>query len=270
MGKVKLADRFKLPSLLPGKPVPHSSDDRSSLAAFALESPAPLYARVKEIILQQIRTGVWGPNFKLPSESELFNQLGVSRMTINRALRELTIEGVLVRLQGVGTFVAEAKGHAALFQIHDIAEEITSRGHIHRSEVILLEPLAEHTSAAFPFPMDGVRNLFHSVLVHYENESPVQIEERFVNADIAPDYLKQDFTRITPFAYLMQLAPLTEAEHMVEAIHATATECKLLRIKQTDPCLLIRRRSWSSKGQVGCARLVYPGSRYRLEGRFGQ
>ncbi|MCO7518037.1 histidine utilization repressor [Pseudomonas guariconensis] len=250
--------------------MPNASDDRASLAAFALESPAPLYARVKDIILQQIRTGVWGPNFKLPSESELFNQLGVSRMTINRALRELTIEGVLVRLQGVGTFVAEAKGHAALFRIHDIAEEITSRGHTHRSEVILLEALGDQAPASLPFTLDGVCNLFHSVLVHYENETPVQIEERFVNADIAPDYLKQDFTRITPYAYLVQLAPLTEAEHRVEAIHATPAECKLLRIKRTDPCLLIRRRSWSGKGQVGCARLVYPGSRYHLEGRFGQ
>ncbi|BFO03741.1 MULTISPECIES: histidine utilization repressor [Pseudomonas] len=250
--------------------MPHSSDDRASLAAFALESPAPLYARVKDIILQQIRTGVWGPNFKLPSESELFNQLGVSRMTINRALRELTIEGVLVRLQGVGTFVAELKGHAALFQIHDIAEEITKRGHQHRSDVVLLEALAGKTPASLPFSLDEVQDLFHSVLVHYENDIPVQIEERFVNADIAPDYLQQDFTRITPFAYLMQLAPLTEAEHMVEAIHATPAECKLLHIKRTDPCLLIRRRSWSGKRQVGCARLIYPGSRYRLEGRFGQ
>lgn len=108
------------------------------------------------------------------------------------------------------------------------------------------------------------------MLVHYENDIPVQIEERFVNADIAPDYLQQDFTRITPFAYLMQLAPLTEAEHMVEAIHATPAECKLLHIKRTDPCLLIRRRSWSGKRQSGLRSADLSGSRYRLEGRFGQ
>ncbi|MBT8765427.1 histidine utilization repressor [Pseudomonas boanensis] len=248
----------------------HSADDHSSLAAFALESPSPLYARVKEIILQQIRTGVWGPNSKLPSESELLNLLGVSRMTINRALRELTIEGVLVRLQGVGTFVAEPKGHAALFEIHNIAEEIAARGHTHRCQVILLEALPENSQPAMPFTLEGVKQIFHSLVVHYENEIPVQIEERFVNAAIAPQYLQQDFTRITPYAYLVQLAPLTEGEHVVEAIHATPAECKLLRIKRNEPCLLIRRRSWSAKGQVGSARLVYPGSRYRLEGRFGQ
>ncbi|KHG49472.1 histidine utilization repressor domain protein [Enterobacter hormaechei subsp. xiangfangensis] len=55
-----------------------------------------------------------------------------ARMTINRALRELTDEGLLVRLQGVGTFVAEPKGQSALFEIRSIADEIppaTITGH---------------------------------------------------------------------------------------------------------------------------------------------
>jgi len=56
---------------------------------------------------------------------------------------------------------------------------------------------------------------------------------------------------------------------VVEAIHAKSAECRLLHIKRNEPCLLIRRRTWSAKGQVGSARLVYPGSRYRLEGKFG-
>ena len=63
--------------------------------------PAPLYARVKQMIAQQIRSG-W-PAHCVPSESELVEELGFSRMTINRALRELTAEGLLVRMQGVGT-----------------------------------------------------------------------------------------------------------------------------------------------------------------------
>jgi GntR family histidine utilization transcriptional repressor len=245
------------------------SVDAPSLESFSSESPSPLYARVKQVIVQRIRSGAWLPNSKLPSESELLSLLGVSRMTINRALRELTIEGLLVRVQGVGTFVAEPKGHAALFEIHNIAEEISARGHVHRCEVITLEELPAKASVALPFALEGVTRLFHSLVVHYENEVPVQIEERFVNAQIAPEYLQQDFTKVTPYAYLIQLAPLTEGEHVVEAIHAKSAECRLLHIKRNEPCLLIRRRTWSAKGQVGSARLVYPGSRYRLEGKFG-
>ncbi|KMM83016.1 transcriptional regulator, GntR family [Pseudomonas taetrolens] len=246
-----------------------SVDDHSSLESFSIESPSPLYARVKQAIAQKIRSGAWLPNSKLPSESELLNLLGVSRMTINRALRELTIEGLLVRMQGVGTFVAVPKGQSALFEIRNIAQEISERGHAHRCEVILLEELAPKSSLALPFALDGIKRVFHSVMVHHENDMPVQIEERFVNAAIAPDYLLQDFTRTTAYAYLMQLAPLTGGEHVVEAIHAKSAECRLLQIKRNEPCLLIRRRTWSAQGLVGSARLVYPGSRYRLQGQCG-
>jgi GntR family histidine utilization transcriptional repressor len=202
--------------------------------------------RIKQIIVQKIRSGAWLPNSKLPSESELLSLLGVSRMTINRALRELTIEGLLVRMQGVGTFVAKPKGHDALFEIHNIAEEIAARGHEHRCEVILLEEMPLRARASMSFPLEGVKRLFHSVVVHYENGVPVQIEERFVNADVAPAYLQQDFTKVTPYAHLIQLAPLTEGEHVVESSHAKAAECKLLLINRYEPCLLIRRRTWAA------------------------
>ena len=92
-------------------------------------APAPFYEKVKQAISEKIHSGVWRPHDRIPSEAELVAQFGFSRMTINRALRELTDEGRLVRLQGVGTFVAEPKGQSALFEVRSIAEEITSRHH---------------------------------------------------------------------------------------------------------------------------------------------
>ena len=64
-------------------------------------APAPFYEKVKQAISEKIATGVWQPHDRIPSEAELVAQFGFSRMTINRALRELTDEGLLVRLQGV-------------------------------------------------------------------------------------------------------------------------------------------------------------------------
>ncbi|PAU60183.1 histidine utilization repressor [Pseudomonas sp. PIC25] len=245
-----------------------TSSEPTPLAAQLGDQPAPIYARVKQMIVAQIQSGAWPPHHRVPSESELVSQLGFSRMTINRALRELTAEGLLVRMQGVGTFVAEPKGQAALFEVHNIADEIAARGHRHRCEVIRLgEELAGPERAVALDIREGQR-VFHSLIVHYENDVPVQVEDRYVNAELAPDYLKQDFSSLTPYAYLSQVAPLTEGEHVVEAILADAEECRLLRIERHEPCLLIRRRTWSGRRAVTSARLVYPGSRYRLEGRF--
>ncbi|STV15331.1 Formiminoglutamase [Klebsiella pneumoniae] len=245
---------------------------KESQAMFAQQprsAPAPFYEKVKQAISEKIHSGVWRPHDRIPSEAELVAQFGFSRMTINRALRELTDEGLLVRLQGVGTFVAEPKGQSALFEVRSIAAEIVARHHQHRCEVLLLEETrADHIQATALSVPEGTR-IFHSLMVHYENEVPVQIEDRCVNAAVVPDYLHQDYTATTPHDYLSLIAPLTEGEHIVEAVQATAEECALLHIHAHDPCLLIRRRTWSTTHIVSHARLLFPGSRYRLQGRFG-
>ncbi len=150
------------------------------------------------MITQQIDSGNWPPHYRVPSESELVSQLGFSRMTINRALREMTADGLLVRMQGVGTFVAEPKSQSALFEVHNIADEIASRGHRHTCKVITLEEEAAGSERALALDMREGQKVFHSLIVHFENDIPVQIEDRFVNALVAPDYLKQDFTVQTP------------------------------------------------------------------------
>lgn len=238
--------------------------------SLAHDSPVPLYLRVKHMISQRIYDGTWPVNKKIPSESELVNLLGCSRMTVNRALRELTTEGLLVRIQGVGSFVAEGQGRTALFQVNNIAEEILARNHKHHAQVLVLEKIQANAEQSVLMQIREGQTLFHSIIVHFENDVPVQIEDRLVDPVIIPDYLDQDFQNITPNAYLMSKAPVTEGEHVVTAILATAQECKWLKINKTEPCLLIRRRTWSNKQLVSSARLIYPGSRYFLEGKFTQ
>ena len=238
--------------------------------SLAQDSPVPLYLRVKHMISQRIYDGTWPVNKKIPSESELVNLLGCSRMTVNRALRELTTEGLLVRIQGVGSFVAEGQGRTALFQVNNIAEEILARNHKHHAQVLVLEKIQANAEQSVLMQIREGQTLFHSIIVHFENDVPVQIEDRLVDPIIIPDYLDQDFQNITPNAYLMSKAPVTEGEHVVTAILATAQECKWLKINKTEPCLLIRRRTWSNKQLVSSARLIYPGSRYFLEGKFTQ
>lgn len=250
--------------------MPFTSSTEKNKASLGLEAPSPLYAQVKQYIQSKIYSGEWKVNDKIPSESELVRLLGCSRMTVNRALRELTADKILVRIQGVGSFVAEGQGHSALFQINNIADEIVARNHTHRAEVLKLEKIkADAQQALFMQTQEG-QALFHSIIIHYENDVPVQIEDRLVNAALIPHYLKQDFSTMTPNAYLMAQAPVSEGEHIVEAVLANAQECKWLKISKQEPCLLIRRRTWSNKHLISSARLTYPGSRYYLEGKFVQ
>ncbi len=96
----------------------HPTDD--PLSGF----PGPLYRKVKKIIKDRIVSGQWPPEDRIPSENQLVSTLGVSRMTVNRALRELTAEGYLTRVQGVGTFVSPRKPVAAMLDIRPLKKKI--------------------------------------------------------------------------------------------------------------------------------------------------
>jgi len=228
------------------------------------KSGTPLYQQVKDAVIARIISGRWPEGTRLPSENELSATLDLSRMTIHRALRELTSEGWIERMQGVGTFVAEAKPQSAVLEIRSIAEEIEARGHSHGAKVIHLRKVR---ASALQGGLLGVKTgatLYHSLIVHSENGVPVQLEDRYVRPAAAPAYLRQDYTALTPYSYLTKAAPLTSAEHVIIAVQPTRREADLLGIKSTDPCLLLRRRTWSRKQPVSWVRLLHPGDRYRL------
>ncbi|WP_067541866.1 histidine utilization repressor [Nocardia crassostreae] len=246
-------------------------DGDTELAALFAQAggSAPAYERIKNLVTAQIRSGRWEEGDQLPSEHQLVAALGLSRMTINRALRELTAEGVIIRKMGVGSFVAATKQSSPLFEVRNIADQIQQRGHRHRTEVVLVRAETIDSTHAFLRDSIGSRG-FHSILVHFEDDVPIQVEDRYVNPAEAPGYLEQDFTATTPNDYLSRVAPLVRGEHVVEAVLGSPEECRLLRIEASEPCLLIRRRTWSEHGLVSVARLVHPGSRNRLEGVFGR
>lgn len=232
------------------------------------DTASPLYEKVKDYVLGNIGSGRWPRNQKLPSENELVTALGVSRMTVHRALRELTSQGHLLRVQGVGTFVAPPKPQSTLIEVNNIANEIRARGNSHRAKVILLETFAPEPQlvAAFEFP--AAQPVFHSLLVHFENEVPVQLEERFVNPGLVPGYLDQNFEATTTYDYLQQSTPMTEVEHIISAIHADEETARHLAIETGEACLLLHRRTWSGAKVATVNRIIYVGSRYSLGSRY--
>jgi GntR family histidine utilization transcriptional repressor len=228
---------------------------------------APLYRQVKDHIVGRILAGDWPEGARLPSENELTGTLGVSRMTAHRALRELTAEGWITRVQGGGSYVAEVKPQSALLEMRNIRDEIAERGHTHACDVIRLEPQKATAEVAGALELPAGAQVFHSLLVHREDGQPVQVEERHVNPAFAPDYLAQDFARTTTFEYLDPLGPLDAAEHVIEAVLPSAEIQTLLGAGPREPCLLVTRRTWSNGMVVSRSRLTYPGSRYKLAAR---
>ena len=237
----------------------------NELAANGAAAP---YAKVKHFLKDELARGRWPPGALMPSEADLVAQFRVSRMTANRALRELQQEGLVERVQGVGTFAAQLHRVSSTLTIRDLHGEIVERGHRHHAEVQLVREERATAALAQRLGLAVGAPVFHTLIVHHENGVPLQCEDRYVNPACAPDYLSVDFTRTTPTHYLLEVAPLWEAQYSIEASAPTADEARLLGIGPTDPCLVIVRRTVSRGVPITLARLVHPGSRYQIDGRF--
>ena len=223
---------------------------------------------IKQYICQKIESGEWVQNKKVPSENELAETFEVSRMTARRALQELTEQGILIRSQGSGTFVATFKSQSSLLEIRNIADEIQDRGHQHTAQIIRLESIKPTNDLAILLNVAPNECIFYSEILHFENNEAIQLEQRYVNAKLVPHYIDQDFSKVTPHEYLTLEAPLTEATHEIEAVIAEQSICEHLNIEQTTPCLQVKRRTWSTMGVVSVGLLTSPGNKYRLGSRL--
>jgi len=233
----------------------------------AAPAQAP-YARVKQHLKQGLASGRWPPGALMPSEADLVAEFGVSRMTVNRAIRELQSEGLVARTQGVGTFAAPLHRVSSTLTIRDLQEEIQARGHRHHAEVHVQRAEPASVALAAQLGVAPGSTVFHTLIVHFENGVPLQCEDRYVNPAAAPRYLQADFTRITPTHVLFETTALWRAQFSVEAARPTAQEARLLRIDAAEPCLIVVRRTFTRDAAITIARLVHPGGRYAVEGSF--
>jgi GntR family histidine utilization transcriptional repressor len=230
------------------------------------QDSTPIFQRIKDYLMSEIAAGRWKEGDVVPSEQALVRQFGVSRMTVNRAVRELTAEHVLTRRQGSGTYVAPQKYQATLVEIRSIADEIRSRGHRHRSSLQLLEQVRATDLLALQFELAPAASLFHSVIIHFENDVPIQVEDRWVNPACAPDYMAQDFAALTPNEYLMQAAPLQNATYSIEALQSPREVAEMLAIEPRQCCLVLKRRTRALGQVASVVTMWHPGQLYQFTG----
>lgn len=227
-------------------------------------STLPLYLQIQQHLLEKIQNGEWLPRHKIPPEERLARDFGVSRMTANKAIRDLVQQGYLIRQAGVGTFVTDHKAESSLVEVHNIADEIRSRGHEHDCVVVVAEARNADDEVSMRLGVRLDTPVFHTLILHRENGIPIQLEDRYVNPRHVPHYLSTDFHQHTPNEVLVSAYPITDIEHVVEAILAESAIATLLDITTQDSCLQLIRRTWSGDQLISYARLIHPGDRYKL------
>jgi len=223
----------------------------------------PKYRLISDEIKSKISASLWTAGQQIPSEIELANHFSASRMTARKAVDELVNSGLLERVPSVGTFVKEPVAQSSLLEIRNIADEIKSRGHSHKMTVLSRLTLIPNETAGLTLSLQS-KKIYKIIIVHWENEQPIQLEERYVNADRVPLFLQQDFSVITASQYLNSIAPATKADITIEAIMPTKILKHNLLLEDDIPCLKVTRITHSHGHPISYAVLYHPANRFKF------
>lgn len=229
------------------------------------KSPLPRYYQLKEIMREKIRNGEWLPGDLIPSERELGEQYGISRMTARQAITELVNEGLFYREQGKGTFVSRHKITQQLIRLTGFTEDIRARGQRPGTRVISAEMVAADEMIAERLRIKAGELIFRLRRLRLADDEPLAIETSQLHFQGCERLLEEDLEQNSLYRLLENKygLPLMEAEQELEAGLAGDKEAELLNISIGSPVLFIRRTTYTDRDQpIEYAKSVYCGSKY--------
>jgi GntR family transcriptional regulator len=228
-------------------------------------SPVPRYHQLKEILREQIRNGELKPGSLIPSERELSETYGISRMTARQAVTELVNEGVFYREQGRGTFVAQNRITQQLLHLTGFTEDIRARGQRPSTKVLSAAMCPADEVTAHRLRIEPGDPVFCLRRLRLADGEPLAIEVSLLNFKGCEALAEEDFEHNSLYQLLVAQygLPLMEADQEIEAGLARADEADILRISVGSPVLLTRRTTYTERNRpVEYARSVYCGAKY--------
>jgi len=232
------------------------------------DSPVPLYVQIKDYIRLNIQNGIYAVNERIPSERQLAEQFGVNRLTVSKALSELSQEGLIYSSVGKGTYVSPAKIDQALQSLTSFTEEMTSRGKKASSSVLYsgVEPANEEVAKALSI-LPGVEVVvLHRVRM--ADSMPIALEKSHIIYALCPGILENhDFSRESLYNVLRKEyhLRLTHAHQAIEAHTAGEDEREVLDAGPCTPILRITRVTYNDNEQpIEYVRSSYRGDRYKF------
>jgi GntR family transcriptional regulator, histidine utilization repressor len=222
---------------------------------------------IKREVFRRIRSNVWGPGTLLPGEVDLAAEFGCARATVNRAMQELSDDGVIERRRKGGSRVKLAPSRQVTFEIPLIRTEVEGRGAEYRYE--LISSAIEKAPKWLQVRLSLVANtpVRHVECIHYADRTPFQYEDRWINLSAVPRAEAADFSSLSPNEWLVSEVPYTNAEVRFSATRADAKISKLLKTVVGEPIFLSERSTWLSETPVTNVRFYFAPA-YQMIARY--
>lgn len=233
-----------------------------------MESTAllPKYLQVKNYILGKINSGEYKKGKKLPSERELSEKFGISRMTARYALTELIKEGVAYRKGTYGTIVSSTKSKKSTAKLESFTSFARSQGYKDiRAEVIIKEKKEADAYVSEKLEISLGTPYYHMIRVRFCENEPKAVEENFINCRFIPDFETYTFEHDSLWEILNRnknSAP-AGARVQVEMIYLDKSISRHLNVNSGSPAFKAETRTYNKDNElIECSLSYYPGDTY--------
>ena len=221
---------------------------------------------VQKEVLRRIHAREWQPGALIPNEADLAREFGCARTTVNRALRALAENGLLERRRKAGTRVARQPVAKATLEIPAIRHEVEERNQSHSYQLIsrayCIPPVA--ISGAMNTGVDAKLLNIHAL--HLADRQPYALENRWINTDVVPSALDQDFETVSSNEWLLENVPFTNGDISFFAVAATGQTAKHLACDEGAALLGFDRLTWDGDNAITKVCMTYaPGHALRTK-----
>lgn len=232
------------------------------------DSPVPIYQQLDDIFSAKIASGEWAPGQRIPSENELYRHFALSRMTVRGALNKLTADGVLHRVPGKGTFVAQDKIDAVSPAYRGIREQLEVLGYAISTDLVSMERAPAPTRVRDRLGLTEDDDVFAIVRLRSVDGRPLSVHRSFVPAVLAPtldelDVVGEQLCVVLEDAFGLRMRDVNET---LEAVAVAEADAGLLGLRRGDPALHLTDVISDRVGKpFEYSTIVFRGDRMRLQ-----
>lgn len=224
--------------------------------------------RILNDVQDNILSGKWQPGFKIPFETDMAKQYNCSRMTVNKALTQLTKSGLLERRRKSGTFVKSPQSLLAALEITNIESEVEKLNQTYSYKLLSDKIRTIQLTDALHLGLADKASIRDITCMHFADEKPFCFEQRLINIEAVQDVKTVSFDNQAPGAWLLKKVPWSRATHQIFAVAANDEMAHNLLISTGDPCLVIERITQNDSQKITWAKLSYSGSAHSLHATF--
>lgn len=222
------------------------------LSKLSMDSDIPLYSQLVSIIKRNISAGTLQAGALLPSEAELCRTFDISRSTVRQAIGALEAEGLVIRKQGRGTFVAEPKMRRRTENVYSFTSEISSMGMMPSSTILEFDVIDPSPDIVSVLELGGHKTqVYRFTRIRNVNGEPLILETSFYPVYIYPKLTRELLETHSFYSLLYEegIVPFSAVDSY-EAVPMGRSEAELLKCKPGACAFSVQRRTRTEAGVV--------------------